>query len=424
MREHLTRDLFRAVDKGWREPGHLAAFALAHLFELCPACRSAFESWRRGLGEGVAAPEGYDFDAVFDRLRAIAVASDSSAEGLAGRIEHGRQRARSRALKLLTLPPDQRLDWIRREAGRDAGLVVAEALIEESRRRTPGHPHEGLTLASLARIVLQHAPASAYAAELYVRALAFLANAIRVIGDLPRADQVLSDARYFLRSQGSAERLVRAELDSLEASLRNGQDRPDEAIRLLLRAQATYRSAKARPTEDAACLINLARAHSKRGDQDRALQLLARVFDHPGAETDRRLGYFARRNRSYYLAAANRFEDAWAALQEVRELGRVATDAIEDLRCRWTEATILRGLGSSDTAEAILEMVRFGFGARALRYDQALVSLDLAGWYVGDGRHREAEPLVEEALSVFESLELSKKAAAARALRARISGTT
>jgi hypothetical protein len=70
MHEHLTRELFRAISGGWRNPGDLAAIALAHLFELCPSCRREFESWRQELDDVSSVPEGADYEAVIEGIRA------------------------------------------------------------------------------------------------------------------------------------------------------------------------------------------------------------------------------------------------------------------------------------------------------------------------------------------------------------------
>jgi tetratricopeptide (TPR) repeat protein len=425
MDEHLTRDLFRAIHKGWRNPGDLAAIAMAHLFEECPRCRHEFEAWRRELSESVAAPEGQDFDAVFDRLRAPAAANDGDGTALEARVEAERQRAGSRAEQLLALPADQRLDWIRNERSNHSGLLLAEVLIEDCRRQTPGHPYEGKALALLARVVLQHALASTYAVELYALSLAWLANAIRVIGDLPRADQILADARYLLRAQSlGADRLVRAEVDSLEASLRTGQDRPSEAIPLVLRALMAYRLEKKKWGAEATCFLKLARAHARQGETERAIALNREVGGHAGAGAETRLHVIGRQNVASVLADAGKSEEASEALEEARPLYSRLDEPLEQLRCVWTEAKVLRGNGEHDAAADLLLSVRSGFAAKDLRYDQALASMELAGWYTAQGRRRDAEPLVEEALPIFQALDLPAKTAAARALRASLASSS
>jgi hypothetical protein len=239
VHEHLSRELFRAIHKGWRNPGDLAAIAMAHLFELCPHCRSEFEAWRGELGEGVARGEG-DYDGALQRIRERTAANDLGPDAEEARLGRERRDARSRAEALLALPDDQRLDWIQSEKDRHSGLLLAEALIEECRRRTPGYPHEGFLLANLSRVVLHHAPANDFALELFVRSLAYLGNASRVLGDTLRADQLLGDARYLLRVHPAGDRGTRAEIDCLVGSLRVEQFREDEAIAVLLRALMVY----------------------------------------------------------------------------------------------------------------------------------------------------------------------------------------
>ena len=425
MDEHLTRDLFRAIYKGWRDPGDLAAIAMAHLFEECSVCRKEFEAWRRELGEGVAAPESQDFDAVFDCVRASAAANDGDGTALEVQIGAERRRARSRADELLALAPDQRLEWIRIENKRISGVLLAEVLIEQCLQRTPGYPHEGKILAFLARLVLQHTPTSVLAVEYYALALAGLANAIRVIGDLPRADQILGDARYLLRAQGTgADRLVRARIDSLEASLRTGQDRPSQAIPLLLRALMVYEMEGPGAAADiAACLIKLCRAHDRLGAVGRALELADGLGEHAGCRSDPRLDLLGRRNRAAILIHAGRFEDAREALEEVRPFFDGLDDPLERLRFSWSDAKLLRSTGASEAAENLMISIRHGFGSYDLRYDEALAGVELAAWYSEEGRRDDALPLVEEALPVFEALELPAKITEARALWARLTAS-
>lgn len=424
MDEHLTRDLFRAIHKGWRNPGDLAAVAMAHLFELCPRCRKEFESWRVELGEGVVAPEGQDFDAVFDRLRAPAAANDGDTTALEARVDAERKQARSRAEQLLALPAEQRIDWIRNERDKHSGLVLAEVLIEECRRKTPGYPHEGKALALLARVVLQHAATSIFGVEIYALALARLANALRVIGDLPRADQVMADARYFLRSQGGGERLVVAELDGLESSLRREQDRTGESISLLLRALMTYQLEGNDPGAVAACLVKLTTSHRFRGDNARAIEIARKVARLPSLEHDVRLVRLNQMNLVAALLDDGRIDEAAEMIEQDRGLYEPCENILDLLRFAWIEASILWARGRARQAEWLLNEVMSGFDDQNLPYDHALASMKLANLYVSQRRYKDAATLIDAALPVFERFDMPKQIATARALRARACSVT
>jgi len=415
MHEHLTRELFRAISGGWRNPGDLAAIALAHLFELCPHCRREFEFWRQALEDESAAPEGADYEAVIEGIRARVEEPPGGSEAP---IQSEIRGARSRAEEILRLGPEQQAEWIRTESGRLAGPLLAEVLIEEGWRRTPAYPHDGYTLACLARLVLHHLPASLRTTALYARALAHMANSVRVIGDLPRAEQILGDARYFLRSHGGGDRLVRAELDSLEGSLRNDQERSEEAVRLLLRALMTSRLEQM-AGRTAAILVKLAGTHIRLNEPRRSLSLLIEAEKVLDSEPDPRLRLLILHNRALGLCYSGYSKQAQALLDKSAELAGSQDQPLNILRRSWISGKAAWKLADLDLAEERFVSVREGFSCRGLRNDTAEASMDLCGLYLEQGRRKEAEGLAETALPVFEELGLPAKAAAARALRAR-----
>lgn len=413
MHGHLTRELFRAIHQGWRNPGDLAAIAMAHLFELCPACRGEFEGWRREL-EGEAPPAGAgDFDATLDRIRS----SEAETDGDAVPKENRRQEARSRAQDLLALQPEDRAEWIRSETATRSGLLLAEALIEECRGRTPGHPHQGYTLANLARLALQHAPASVEATQLYVRALAYLANAVRVIGDFPRAEQILGDARYLLRGHGVGHRLVRAELDRLEGTLLNSQFRPRAAISLLLRAQIVYRM-EGRQSEAAATLLLLARSHRYLDELTRSSQVLREAERILSNHPSNRLLMILGERRAEQSLSSGYPDDAMAQLEEVEERRSSLGDPLVRLRGKWLRGRIHRAVGDLEMAEEKFRGAMTGFSAHRMLDDVARIQLELARLYIEQGRLGEARTLTDEAEPVFVDNHLPVKVAESRRLRA------
>ena len=418
MDEHITRHLLHAIHQGWRNPGDLAAIGLAHLFEHCPVCREEFESWRRQAGEGVDRPEGGDFDAALGRVCGENGGLRDELESEAAQVESERRQARSRSEELLALPADDRIDWIRSESQGHGGPLLAEALIEESRRKAPGYPWEGITLANLARTVLQHSATTQYAAELYVRALAHLANAVRVTGDLLRSDQILSDARYFLRSQGGGDRLVRAELDSLEGSLRMGQRRPREAIPLLLRSQIVYRM-DGDIQATAGVLVALSRAHRLATELDRSLSLVdeAEVLLTPTPQDACRLTRCILGARIAISAEKRDGTAAWRHLEAL--IAAPGPGPVAELRARWALAEVLKSLNEPEAAKGTWLEISQEFQDLGFQYDSALASLQAAGLAAYLGLPHDAEQLAADALPVFERLGVRVKSAEARQLRDR-----
>lgn len=402
MHEHLSRELFRAIHKGWRNPGDLAAIAMAHLFELCPHCRREFETWRGELGEGVARDEG-DYDGALHKIRERTAANDLGPEAEEARVERERREARSRAEELLALPDEQRLDWIRNEKHRHSGLLLAEALIEESRQRTPGYPHEGYALADMARVVLHHFPVNDFAVELFIRALAYLANALRVCGDNSRADQLLGDAQYLLRARPGRDRWVQAEIDGLQGSLRIEQFRNNEAISILLRSLMAFEM------ENDACrtaivLIKLSRAHLRKRELLRSLALLERAEALLESQDSPFLMRNARQSKGSVLVRLGRFEEAREEVRRTLELDH--QDPLLELRIQWLTSRIDAGAGDIEVAVETMTDVRNGFSERKLPSDVALADLTLAKFHCLQGRGREALDLADRAEAALVALKI------------------
>jgi len=435
---HMTHDLLRAISRGERTLSDLVGVAMAHLFDLCPRCREALEAYRRELSAPVspaplasapasissstsntsknAAPDGAEernrsyqlaIERVRDRLRGF-----DGARRLDERVAADERQARRRLSELLELPAAERPERLRTAPERFAGPALASLLIDEARQATPGRPRDAEALASLARAVLQHGEHTGYTAELYARALAHGANALRVRGELCRADDLLGQARFMLQAQEGGDRPVRAELDSLEGSLRRDQRRLKDAERLFTRA-ATAWALEQDSVRAARELLNLGVVLREKGDAERSVEYLIDAADRLDPETEPRLSLYARHNLADSLNDAGRPFEARELVEETRPLWTHHSDPLTDLRRFWLEGKIARSLGEIAEAEHAFLAVRDSFLGQGIGYDAALVSLDLAQLYATEGRTADLKRLAEEIVPVFEAQDVHREAAAA-----------
>lgn len=427
---HLTLELLRTIHRGQRNPGDLVPVAMAHLFELCPRCRTVFEAWRLELGEGVADPSLLQYDPGFERLRKelrahlwIEPRGEHGAGTLGGvspacgdRPERSGEEERAvagrRFSELLALPPRERAERLRREPDRYTGSTLAELLLEEARSCLPRRPRDAYSVAGLARAVLQHGAAVPYTAELYGRALAHQANALRVQGELRRAGELFEPARFLLKSQGGGSRLTRAEIDSLEGSLCRAQRRFDEAITLLSRAVMGY-ALEGERLRAAGALVSLGTVYRELGELERAIETTLQACESLERGEPSVVQLFARHNLVNMLVEAGKPREARDLLDQSAPLYERFADRLTRLRRRWVEGHIARAEEDLATAESLYATVRDRFLAEGMAYDAALASLDLALLYATQGRTAELKRLAEEIVPVFESQDVHREAATA-----------
>ncbi len=402
---HLTRKLYRAMESHERNPADLADLAMGHLFELCATCRDEYDAWREERSEK-GSPATYEL--AVDR--AIAASEEIAAE-----VEAERQSAKPRLKALLALPKEQRRAAIENEPQEYQGPAIAELLIDDSLAQMPGRPREAMALAELAMVVLSHSKFSGYVVELYARATAHAANALRVIGRLSEASLLLDNARFTLRGEGGGDRMVRAELDNFEGGLCRDQRRFDDAEALFQRAILTY-EAEARPILGARSLLNLGMIYQEQQDGGRAAQAAEKAAQLLDPETEPALYLYARHNYAHGLCEAGQFNEAQAVLNENAPLHARYSDPLSQLRVAWVEGKIARGLGQLDEAESHFLVSRHGFLKPDIAFDAALVSLELASLYLETGRTTEVQELAAEMVAVFNRLEIHREATSALVL--------
>jgi tetratricopeptide (TPR) repeat protein len=425
---HLTQGLLEAIHRGARSPGDLATVAMAHLFELCPHCRSAFQGWRReiaddatrepGPDDAAAGAAGHGAPARRVRLAAPRGADperSSTCPSPATEPEREESPAPERLRELLALPPEARAERVRRHPFRYGGPALAELLLSEARGHLPAAPVEAYAVAGLARAVLQHAAPTPEATRLYARALAHQANALRAQGELPPAAELLEAARFLVKPQGGGDRLTRAELDSFEGSLLWCQRRFEEAETRLARCAADYLAAGLR-VEAARNLVKLGMVYREMADLDRALAVTRRAEELLAGTDEPRLLLTVRHNLVHLLCDLGEPARARALLAETGELYERFPDRWTGLRRLWLEGHLARAEGDVEAAERAYLAVRDGFLREGVGFDAALAALDLAVLYLEQGRTGELRRIAEEIVPVFAAQDVHREAAAALTL--------
>ncbi len=396
---HITRELLRAVARGELSERALAQIEAHHLESLCPVCRREVQAWR----EEQTGPTGYEY-----ALQALPAVLGRHASDL---LKLGRQAERD--LKdLLAIPSAERIARIGRARGRFRGTVLAERLIEESRRRTPADPREGYDLAELARTVVQRSPDHPDSFSLLALASARMANACRAGGDLRRAGEHFQYVRYVVSHEGVTDPLVLAQVDHLEGSLRKDQRRFEEAKALLTRAAMLFRISGA-AVETARVLLKLGALFFQQDLFERAVDTTEAALERLPPEQEPRLYLSGRHNLALYLAEAGRFAQAAGLVAADEDLYRQIQEPWLQLRLSWLRGKIAAGLGETVEAERFFRETRDGFVRQENGYDAAMASLDLALLYLKEGRTAEVLPIAEEMVTLFEAQDVHREALAA-----------
>jgi tetratricopeptide (TPR) repeat protein len=290
--------------------------------------------------------------------------------------------------------------------------AVAERLCTESERAAAHRADRAAELAKLALRVAELAPGSEpWRARLQGYAWAFLANARRVLGDLPGSEEAFVRSDRLWEAGASADPGVLAgsrPLD-LKASLRRQQGRFGEALDLLDQALTLTPQVEAH----ARILIKRAATLTRLGDTQRAIETLQQAEALLPDAQDPRLSWLVRFNLTLNLWQLGRFREAEALLPAVRELAVSLGNELDLTRCLWLEARVAAGLERREEALPALEQVRRYFTAKQIAYDAALASLEVAVLHLEAGRTREVKRLAEEMLWIFKAQGVHQDALAA-----------
>jgi tetratricopeptide (TPR) repeat protein len=300
---------------------------------------------------------------------------------------------------------------------------LCERLCQESARLTPIDPDHAIEAAELAVLVSdlmkEDDPANArWLYRLRSYAWAHDGNARRVRGDLRSSDESFSIAEaWWEAGDGAADVLgYESMLLDFEASLRIAQRRFLEALELLDRMFALH--ANGRPEHRDAhlagrALVKKAMALQEMNESERAIELLRQAELLVDVERDPRLLYCLRHNLLWELTTLEGYDQAQALLPEVAALCRRLGNPLDLLRLQWAEARIVAGLGRTEAAVRLLQVVRQEFAERGMAYDMALATLELTALHLQEGRTAEVKRLSVEIARIFRAQNVPREALAA-----------
>jgi len=276
--------------------------------------------------------------------------------------------------------------------------AVAERLAHESEKAAAHSASDALELARLAVRAAELSPGEdAWRFRILGYVWIFLANAIRVGGELQESDEAFGKARQLWEAGAAADPGLLAgwRLPDREASLRRHQERYAEA--LALHAEAL----KIAPKEAAGrILLNKSGTLVEMGDAEHALATLLEAEPLINEMGDPRQLFGLQFNRIVCLCRLERYKEGEDLLPKVRE-SAVALGSVLDLeRSLWLQGRLAAGLGRVEEAISSLEQVRRTFDHQ-IPYDFAEASLELAALYRRQGRTGEVKALARQMMWIF-----------------------
>jgi tetratricopeptide (TPR) repeat protein len=385
----IDLELLARLSTGSASPDEVTRLLVPHLLETCPSCRALY-----GRLQEIKGDLGY-----FDEL--VALLESETAPDLAAALE-----ALSPAEQLRAAETDETFHtW---------GLCVY--LIQQSKDACLTDARRATDLAILAVRIALALPKASYhpdwVRDLQARAFAYLANALKVAGELSAADLAFADAERRFTWQSP---LPEAELLLLKSSLRREQRRYPEALEASAAALKIYRDLSDRQGILTSHLLQ-AKVYEATEDWASACDVLRRAETEASLADDPRLFSMIQANLVTCLVQAGHPAEAQKRLPHAKALyGQYGGDA-DRLRLRWTGALLLQALGRIDDAVPELEAVQTEFLDRRMPFDATLVSLDLAVALFHAGRSEALKTLAAEILPIFETRGLTTEAVVAYTL--------
>lgn len=316
--------------------------------------------------------------------------------------------------ELLSHPPERR-EVLARNSKKYLNHALIDLLRDLSLDACFRKPSEAISLARLAVSIAERLPGQELGAaavfDLRARSLGVLANAYRVSSEPQLAEATLDKAEMLLEEGGSGDLLESASLISYRAALLGNQRRPDESIALFDKAIRIYRQCGEDHLQGRT-VIHKAHHIEFAGDPEQAIQLLSEGLSLIDSRKEPRLALVANHNLALYLTELGRYSEAEELQRSSRRLYEEFGDRLSLMRLRWIEAKMALGRGELEVAEAAFLETREAFIREDIAWDVALVSLELAGVYLKQGRAAEIKTLADEILPISQATGLHREALA------------
>lgn len=276
----------------------------------------------------------------------------------------------------------------------------------QSRRAAASDAARALKLAKLAvRIAEVSSGGESWRSSLLAFAIAHQANAVRVGGDIPAAEELFKRVKALWqigRGGDPDELLSEAIILQLEASLRRAQQRYNESLELLDAAMALG-------ADSTQISLKKAFTFEQAGQYKRAVELLRRIS---GCHLPR--DHFACKfNLAVNLCHLGRNDEAAEFLPQIRALAADMGNELDLIRVSWLSGRVSFGLGGLDEAIQALRRAQEQFVARGITFDAVLVSLELALALLKKGRLSEVRELATQLPTLCEAQGLHREATAA-----------
>jgi tetratricopeptide (TPR) repeat protein len=331
------------------------------------------------------------------------------------RIRQEHDSAPALLVELLAATAEPRLEILSSE-GRFQTYALACHAVEQSQAKVSSDPAlardlAGLALAIVAKVDPNSCGGVAALSDLEAYAQAMLANALRVVGDLPQATAAFAEARKIQR-RGGVDLELTARIDALEASLRRDLRKFGQALALLDKAIKAFLSLEDRDRAVGA-MINRANVYFV---MRHFREMVATLQDALPLTSDPWLLLCIRHNLVFGLLEAGEVGSALEIFEQSQNLYTQFPDPLTISRRIWGEGLIHRELGDLDRAAALLSDACTRFKEHGYTYDCALATLDLCAVHLRQGDRTLLPELAGDLVLYFQSRQIHPEAFAALAL--------